>query len=56
MRTNCPYCSNRKLLKGYNDFLTTNQNPQLLDEWDYTRNTEEGIFPDGLTEGSRKRV
>lgn len=56
MRTNCPYCSNRKLLKGYNDFLTTNQNPQLLDEWDYTLNAEEGIFPDGLTEGSKKRV
>ncbi len=25
---NCPYCSNRKLLKGYNDIATTN--PELL--------------------------
>lgn len=32
----CPYCSNRLLLKGFNDLETTN--PELLDEWDYEKN------------------
>ena len=29
----CPYCSNKKVLKGYNDLTTTN--PELLSEWEY---------------------
>lgn len=32
----CPYCSNKKLLEGYNDLATTN--PELTKEWDYTKN------------------
>lgn len=56
MKSKCPYCSNRKILKGYNDFLTTNQSTQLLDEWDYAKNNAEGIFPDSITEGSKKKV
>ena len=28
---NCPYCSNKKLLRGYNDFLTVY--PELAAEW-----------------------
>ena len=34
--SNCPYCSNRRLLKGYNDLETTN--PELIAEWDWERN------------------
>ena len=30
---NCPYCSNQKVLIGYNDYKTVY--PELLSEWDY---------------------
>lgn len=33
----CPYCSNRKILVGFNDIATTA--PQLMAEWDYKKNT-----------------
>ncbi|MDT3844071.1 MAG: zinc-ribbon domain-containing protein [Bacillota bacterium] len=32
----CPYCSNRILLRGFNDLANTN--PELLEEWDYGKN------------------
>ncbi len=32
----CPYCSNRKLLAGYNDLETTF--PAIAKEWDYEKN------------------
>lgn len=47
----CPYCSNNKVLKGYNDFATTN--PELLKEWDYSRNT---IDPTTITYGNNNKV
>ena len=56
MGSNCPYCSNRKLLKGYNDFLTTNKDERLMVEWDHELNEKDGIFPDSLMEGSNKKV
>ena len=34
--TNCPYCSNKKILKGYNDLKS--QRPDLMEEWDFERN------------------
>ena len=34
--TNCPYCSNEKLLTGFNDLET--RNPELLKDWDYEEN------------------
>jgi len=34
---NCPYCSGKKILAGYNDFATLY--PDLLAEWDYNKNT-----------------
>lgn len=52
--TGCPYCSNQRVLKGYNDITTTN--PKLLDEWDYQKNNELGIYPDELSNGSKKKV
>lgn len=33
---NCPYCSGKKILAGYNDFATLH--PDLLKEWDYAQN------------------
>jgi DNA-directed RNA polymerase subunit RPC12/RpoP len=56
MGSNCPYCSNRRVLKGYNDFLTTNQNGELINEWSYSLNEANGIFPDSIVEGSKKKV
>ena len=54
--SNCPYCANRKLLKGFNDFQTTNKNQQLFVEWNYYRNELDDISPDSLMEGSQKKV
>lgn len=51
MGSNCPYCSNRKVLKGYNDVATTH--PELVDEWDLTRNA---YLPTELTAGSKKKI
>ena len=48
---NCPYCSNQKVLKGYNDLGTTN--PELLKEWDFNKNI---ISPYEITAGAEKMV
>lgn len=50
--TGCPYCSNKKALKGYNDLFTSN--PELKDEWDFAKNI--GVNPEQLTYGSSKKV
>ncbi len=39
--TNCPYCANKKVLKGFNDLETwcsNNNRAYLLKEWDYSKN------------------
>lgn len=48
----CPYCSNRKVLKGFNDFATTF--PDLAQEWHPSKN--EGLQPTEFTYGSGKMV
>ena len=48
---NCPYCSNQKILKGYNDLATTDK--ELIKEWDFERNT---ILPTEIGSGSTKTV
>ena len=45
----CPYCSNKKILIGFNDLATTH--PHLLDEWDYEKNT---IKPTEVIAGNKK--
>jgi len=47
----CPYCTNRKVLKGYNDLATTH--PHMIEQWDYAKNK---INPTELTSGSNKKV
>jgi DNA-directed RNA polymerase subunit RPC12/RpoP len=50
--TDCPYCSGRKVLQGYNDLKTLN--PKLSDEWNYQRN---GVLtPSDVRTGSSKKV
>ncbi|MGM9635316.1 MAG: zinc-ribbon domain-containing protein [Candidatus Avispirillum sp.] len=48
----CPYCTNKKVLTGYNDLATTN--PDLLLEWNYCKNTD--ISPEQVSKGSGTRV
>lgn len=39
----CPYCSNSKVLEGYNDlktWCTENNREDLLNEWDYEKNEQ----------------
>ena len=49
--TCCPYCLGNKVLKGFNDMATTN--PELLKEWDYSKNT---IKSDEVTKGTHKKI
>ena len=53
-KNGCPYCSNQKILRGYNDLATTN--PELLKEWNYEKNNKEGIFPYNVFQGTHKKV
>lgn len=48
----CPYCSNQKVLSGYNDFATLY--PNLLKEWDYSKNEEHN--PYNIIAGSHIKV
>ncbi len=48
----CPFCSNRKVLKGYNDLLTTN--PTLAKQWHPEKNLD--LQPDMIMGGSHKKV
>lgn len=52
LKSGCPYCSNQKVIIGYNDLATTN--PELLKEWNYERNMD--ITPQSVTAGSGKKV
>lgn len=48
----CPYCSNKKVLKGYNDLATLK--PHLVKEWNFKRNTN--VSPYEVTVRSGKKV
>ena len=48
----CPYCSGKRVLKGYNDLQTLN--PDLADEWNYENNAD--LTPNDVTPGSNKKV
>lgn len=48
----CPYCSNKKLLIGYNDLATTN--PEVAAEWHPMKNGN--LQPSEVKGGSGKRV
>lgn len=48
----CPICTNKKVLKGFNDLTTTN--PNLASEWDYEKNGD--LKPDTVVAGSAKKA
>lgn len=47
----CPYCANKRVLRGFNDLATTN--PEVVAEWDFTKND---ISPYEITRGSSKKA
>lgn len=48
----CPYCSNQKVLVGYNDLQT--MHPYIAQEWNYAKN--QGLSPTDVVSGSGKSV
>ena len=48
----CPYCSNRRVLAGFNDLKTTN--PVLAGQWHPEKNQE--LTPEKVTAGSGKKA
>ena len=48
----CPYCSGKKVLKGFNDLQTVN--PSLASEWNYEKNGD--LTPENVTPNSNKSV
>ncbi len=49
---NCPYCSGRRVLKGFNDFPTLY--PDVLKLWDYDKNGD--LDPYSFSKGSSRLV
>lgn len=49
LNSGCPYCSNKKVISGFNDIATTHH--KILGEWDYNKNI---IKPTQVTYGSGK--
>ena len=50
--TGCPYCSNHKVLSGFNDLASLK--PISLKEWDYAKNPD--LTPNSILAGSVKKV
>ena len=50
--SDCPYCSNHKVLIGFNDLETLH--PKVLTKWNYEKNI--GVLPNSVTPGSDKKV
>lgn len=48
----CPFCSNKKVLRGYNDLATTHSN--LVSEWNFEKNKD--LTPYNVVAGSNKKV
>ncbi|MBO5630373.1 MAG: zinc-ribbon domain-containing protein [Aeriscardovia sp.] len=49
--TGCLYCSNTKVLEGYNDLAS--RYPELLEEWDYSKNP---FLPSDVLFGTEKKA
>ena len=49
---NCPYCSGKRVLKGFNDLQTLR--PDLIDDWNFDKNSD--LLPSDITVHSNKKV
>lgn len=47
----CPFCSGKKVLKGFNDLATTH--PILIEEWNHQKNVPK---PTSVSAGSHKKA
>lgn len=54
-RKSCPYCSGRKVLKGYNDIESQYDN-LIASEWDWRRNNAIGLHPSEVSKGSHRKA
>ena len=45
----CKQCAQKNLSNSHGDTPITVTNPELLEEWDYSKNQEEGIYPEKIT-------
>ena len=48
----CPYCTGRYVLTGFNDFATVH--PELIDEWDHEKNLP--LLPSQVLHSSNRKV
>ena len=48
----CPFCSNKRVLPGFNDLATAY--PKIAEEWNYKRNG--ALSPENFTYGSERKV
>ena len=51
-RTGCPFCSNRRIIVGENDFATTD--PELAKQWHPTKNGS--LTPQMIVRGNNKKI
>lgn len=51
-RNGCPYCVNKKVLKGFNDLVTIK--PEIAKEWNYEKNGT--LKPEEILSSSNKKV
>ena len=51
-KSQCPYCTNERVLTGFNDLDTTN--PELIAEWHPIKNGE--MSPQNVSSGMNKKV
>ena len=50
----CPVCSGKSIIPGENDLLS--QYPELCKEWDYEKNSNNGLYPNIVAPHSDKKV
>ena len=50
--SDCPYCSNRAILEGFNDLATTH--PEVAKQWHPTKNGE--LQPTAVSKGTDKKI
>lgn len=51
-KVGCPFCSNKRVLVGFNDLATTH--PKLAAEWNWAKN--QGIAPTDVVAGANRKV
>lgn len=54
LHRNCPYCSNHKVLEGFNDLQTLR--PEVMSYWDFEHNERDGIYPNKISCYSGKKA